>query len=364
QGVDAAHAMGIIHRDLKPENLFLTGTDDNFVKILDFGISKFDATTGVAGLTLDGSPMGTPYYMSPEQVRGDATIDARTDVYALGVVLYECLTGRKPFVADTLPRLIVLIHEGRYTAPSEVRPDLPKEWDSIVARAMAMDRGDRFASAASMAQALRGTGQSIAPVTIAGAQSSTTAGLMAPDRGTPALTPDVFSKPFQVERTHGLGQTPASRLGKRIFAIGIATGVLALAILGVVHRLNRSSQAEFAPAVQFSMDAAPAVTVPGHGRLAVQGVAKPSPESKNAVTTAAVNVDVVATPVSQLSTAPKATPPSNVVPGAGRSGATSAIASGSAHSHALPSSSAVAPGLTDQGKTRAAKYGLSESNPF
>ena len=114
-GVQAAHDAGIVHRDLKPENLFVIERDHRpFVKILDFGISKFDPqlTGGEMSMTREGTSLGTPLYMPPEQVRGDKRIDARADVYALGVILYECVTGRRPYEAETLAHLAVLIHEG------------------------------------------------------------------------------------------------------------------------------------------------------------------------------------------------------------------------------------------------------------
>ena len=154
-GVSAAHSTGIVHRDLKPENLFLLKGSRPFVKILDFGISKFDpALTGAQGITLDGSTLGTPFYMPPEQVRGDKSIDAQADIYSLGVILYECLAGARPFEADTLPHLAVLIAEGKYIPPRVKRPELPADLDAVVARAMASDRNQRYRSVDELRAAL------------------------------------------------------------------------------------------------------------------------------------------------------------------------------------------------------------------
>lgn len=149
-GVHAAHNAGIVHRDLKPDNLFITeGADGRpFVKILDFGISKFDPQkTGGLQLTQEGAALGTPYYMPPEQIRGEGSLDARADVYALGVILYECLAGVRPFEAETLPHLAILIHTGQPKPITEHRPDLPPGFASLVHAAMASDRGQRMQSA-------------------------------------------------------------------------------------------------------------------------------------------------------------------------------------------------------------------------
>jgi serine/threonine protein kinase len=155
-GIQAAHDAGIVHRDLKPENLFVTERQGRpFVKILDFGISKFDPNrSGELSVTREGAALGTPYYMSPEQILGSRAVDHRTDVYALGVVLYECLTRQKPFLAETLPMLTVLIHEGRYTPIGALRPDLPAVFGDIVARALQRQPEDRFQSARELASAL------------------------------------------------------------------------------------------------------------------------------------------------------------------------------------------------------------------
>jgi eukaryotic-like serine/threonine-protein kinase len=158
EGVEAAHAAGIVHRDLKPDNLFLVPqrAAPPFVKLLDFGISKFTAeSAGAAKLTGEGMALGTPLYMSPEQVRGEGDVDGRADVYALGVILYECVSGEAPFEAASLPHLMVLIHEGRVTPLAERRPDLPTALYKLVARAMATEREQRLPSARALRDALR-----------------------------------------------------------------------------------------------------------------------------------------------------------------------------------------------------------------
>jgi serine/threonine protein kinase len=155
-GIQAAHDAGIVHRDLKPENVFITTRDGApFVKILDFGISKFDeGRTGALGITEEGSVMGTPYYMSPEQVCASTSIDARTDIYALGVMLYECACGERPYDGSYLGQLAVLIHQGKATPLGVRRPSLGPSFCDVVHRAMAVDRDQRFPTARDLADAL------------------------------------------------------------------------------------------------------------------------------------------------------------------------------------------------------------------
>jgi serine/threonine-protein kinase len=155
-GVAAAHAAGIVHRDLKPDNLFVVDVEGRpFVKILDFGISKFDQNqTGGMALTKEGAAMGTPYYMSPEQIRGIANLDARADVYALGVILYECLAGKRPFESDVLTHLAILIHAGDAQPLEQIRQDLPPGFADLVRHAMASDRDKRLQSALELRQRL------------------------------------------------------------------------------------------------------------------------------------------------------------------------------------------------------------------
>jgi|HubBroStandDraft_1064217.scaffolds.fasta_scaffold04949_2 eukaryotic-like serine/threonine-protein kinase len=157
EGIEAAHRAGIIHRDLKPDNLFLTNLEGRpFVKILDFGVSKFLATRlGESTGTRAGMVYGSPAYMSPEQIVGQLDIDARSDVYSLGVVLFQSLTGRLPFDA---PNIQVLTARMLNEAPipiESIRQDLSPALVYVVKRALATAREHRFATAWAMAEALK-----------------------------------------------------------------------------------------------------------------------------------------------------------------------------------------------------------------
>jgi serine/threonine protein kinase len=150
-GLHAAHARGIIHRDLKPDNIFLCPTEHGLqVKLLDFGISKF---YGHDRLTQTGEVLGTPRYMSPEQLGAEPDIDARVDVYALGVILYEALAGKPPFLASTPTDLIIAILHGKVAPLRSARPDAGAGVEAVVMRAMAKVREARFDTAMGLAEA-------------------------------------------------------------------------------------------------------------------------------------------------------------------------------------------------------------------
>jgi eukaryotic-like serine/threonine-protein kinase len=155
EGVAAAHGQGIIHRDLKPDNIFVcvgsTGSLDD-PRVLDFGISKFD--DGAAALTSTGAPMGTPYYMCLEQMRGQRDLDVRVDVYAMGVVLYEAIAGRRPYHADSMSALAIALLTTTPPPLDALRADLPAGLSEIVMRAIARDRDDRHPSMRALIEAL------------------------------------------------------------------------------------------------------------------------------------------------------------------------------------------------------------------
>jgi serine/threonine-protein kinase len=149
-----AHAYGIVHRDLKPENVFLVeGDEGEIAKVLDFGIAKHDAYSLRDKTTKTGSFLGTPFYVSPEQARGKPT-DHRSDLWSLGVIAFQCLTGRPPFESEALGELMGMILYDDIPMPSQRNPELPPEIDAWWKRAAARDREQRFESAKDLADAL------------------------------------------------------------------------------------------------------------------------------------------------------------------------------------------------------------------
>jgi serine/threonine-protein kinase len=154
--LDASHARGVVHRDLKPENVFLVegGGRRDFVKVLDFGLAKLTGGDAAAEEARSGMVMGTPQYMAPEQCEGRTEIDGRADVYALGVLLYEMLTGALPFRGERSGDILVKQVTMRPPSARALVPGLPEALDAIIERALAKDPGRRFPSMAAFRAAL------------------------------------------------------------------------------------------------------------------------------------------------------------------------------------------------------------------
>jgi eukaryotic-like serine/threonine-protein kinase len=153
----AAHEKGIIHRDLKPDNIFLSQRAGMppVAKLLDFGISKASQIEDTAvDLTRTGMVMGTPYYMAPEQARGDRTLDHRVDLWAVGVVLYEALSGRRPFVARNYNALLVQILTSRHRPVADYKPALPQGLSEVIDKALSKMREDRWQTAGELQEVL------------------------------------------------------------------------------------------------------------------------------------------------------------------------------------------------------------------
>jgi eukaryotic-like serine/threonine-protein kinase len=155
QGVAEAHAVGLVHRDLKPANLFLVrrrgGTDT--VKVLDFGVSKMEDKGGQL-LTITSSILGTPQYMSPEQIRSAKHVDARTDQHALAMILYEMLTLEPPYKGEIMTAILVAVATRPPPRASALRPEVPPELDAAIIRALAKEPKDRFPDLGGFAAAI------------------------------------------------------------------------------------------------------------------------------------------------------------------------------------------------------------------
>ena len=200
EGLDYAHYKGVIHRDIKPANIMIAG--DGTVKIMDFGIAKAGA-----GLTHTGEVLGTPNYMSPEQVRG-RVLDGRTDLFSTGVMLYEMLTGEKPFNANSVTTIIYKIINEVPPPPRELDASIPSGMSAVIAKAMAKSPDERYQSGSAMAAALEdpftlsnelvpGTADGAAVTThfFSATGSSAPAGIQNTISGTAVLTPVAVAEP-------------------------------------------------------------------------------------------------------------------------------------------------------------------------
>jgi serine/threonine-protein kinase len=261
-----AHSLGIVHRDLKPANLFLHRYKDGrcVIKVLDFGISKLEAP-GEMDSTKTGQMMGSPKYMSPEQMLSMRDVDRRSDIWSLGAILYELLAGRPPFVADTTPRVCALVLHADPALPSALRPDLPIELERAVMRCLQKEPNRRFASVAELVDAL----SAFAPPPDASVTRSGGAfpvpsllGSTPPPSGTPApITLD--ERPAR--RAAGDAETRLEgaprRGGSRRLAALLFAAAVVVVLVAIYVTQRRSAVAAQTPADSASaVQAAPAAT--------------------------------------------------------------------------------------------------------
>ncbi|WP_437684833.1 protein kinase domain-containing protein [Sorangium sp. So ce176] len=201
-----AHQLGIVHRDVKPDNIFLLDVEGElFVKVVDFGVAKRvqGAPQGELGVTSTGHVLGTPLYMSPEQLLSAKHVDFRADLWGLAVVVYHALTGQVPFTGETLGALSVVLHTGIFTPPSALRPELSPAIDAWMKRALALDPAARFGSARQMAEALEHAVLGIARAAFTNDPSSAGDRLSHAGAARVASQPVLFGPPTPVPAAQG-----------------------------------------------------------------------------------------------------------------------------------------------------------------
>jgi eukaryotic-like serine/threonine-protein kinase len=216
EALEAAHQLGVIHRDVKPGNIFLAQQGIYIIpKLIDFGLSKLVRRdpNDRAPTTGGGMPLGTPYYMSPEQARGDNEIDGRTDIWSIGVVLYECLTGHLPYEGATVPTVLLKIANER-PRPVDEHTDVPGELAAIVHRALEPERDRRWDSMTAMLHAIRDFRAPMLSVAATATSVSGTMRAVAPlaDPETSAPPVILMRSPVVVERLTWQPRTPAPAL--------------------------------------------------------------------------------------------------------------------------------------------------------
>jgi serine/threonine protein kinase len=274
EAVAEAHAAGIVHRDLKPQNLFLTRTVGGSpkLKVLDFGVSKAIGLTsgGMGALTRTRAMLGSPLYMAPEQMRSSRDVDARADIWALGVVLFELLTGRWPFEAETMPELCLKVVTDPPQSLAALRPETPPEFVALIECCLEKDPARRFANAAELATGLEPFVPPASRILAEHARLALQTGprLQGPPRAasTPTHVPTLASHeaPRAPSLPSGWGgslQASASRAGGHRRVVGWSIGAVVVAavaalLLVLLGRREPSPRALAAPPA--ASDSAPA----------------------------------------------------------------------------------------------------------
>jgi hypothetical protein len=266
----AAHQAGIVHRDLKPDNIYLVPDAETAigerVKLLDFGIAKLgDASVGALARTSAGTIMGTPYYMAPEQCRGDSALDHRADLYALGCVLYEMLAGRPPFTGEAAGAILGAHIHVAPTPLRQIAPDAPVELESLVMRLLAKDPAARPPSAEAVVAELAAFGQRAGQPSGAFAAAAPPPGWSVPSGVSTTLGGAagqvataghrIPSQPGQPPRRSGAFGAVLAIAGALVVGAGIIVGAL-------VYTGQKPSAAVQPPTQPEVADAAPAATPP------------------------------------------------------------------------------------------------------
>jgi len=283
-----AHAAQIVHRDLKPENLFVARALDgtSTIKVLDFGISKQrgQSTGATRNLTNPASALGSPNYMPPEQMRAPRDVDARADLWAIGAILYELLTGRQAFAGESLPEVCAKVMDSVPTPAQELRADLPPRLVEAVNRCLEKEPMARFADVSELAAALAPFGSAAAPASLlriervlSGAHAPTVANSNLPQVVTPfsrPVTPRVSEQPT-IET-----KSPTITTGAAVALLGSGHGsrrpLLIVALLALLGTAGALVLAEYGTSGSASVPVPPPVSVVAAARPTVEPTPEPS----------------------------------------------------------------------------------------
>lgn len=366
RAMSVVHDKGIVHRDLKPANVFMhrPGTGAVVPKVLDFGISKVTTTEGEmkpSGLTQTGYVLGSPMYMSPEQAASDKTIDARSDIHALGVLLWECLVGNPPFEGDNYNTLVVQIMATERPALEGVMPGVSRGLAAIVGKAFAIKREDRYQTASALAEALdaeldrmrhvrvldtrngaeaffgllaRGgeppppsVGSSTTSAHAVPARSTVRIGSDPPPRDMDVSSADTLAVPGLPAQTQGPAQSVVTGPSSgRFLLVGLgAVALVGLGVGGALWQMSEEPTEDVAPAADSVLE--PAAAPPEAGSSAAVASAPPvassaaldplvdsAPPSTVSVPVAVPAVTAPSRPASTRTAAPTASPTSKPSP--------------------------------------------------
>jgi serine/threonine-protein kinase len=318
-GLAAAHRAGIVHRDLKPDNIFIlkekAGKAD-FCKIIDFGISKFQPLNNDGmRMTRTGMMMGTPYYMSPEQASGTHDADHRSDLYAIGVMMFEATTGQVPFDAATFNQLLFKIVLDEVPRPEMLQPDLDPAFASLISKAMARDLNQRFQSADDFIKAIDGWLQQGKAVTVPPSADARAMSLLHPRTTQGEATAEVKTGTGGTWATSQVDEIPKKKSNLGLM-LGIA-GVLVVGSAGAVIALGSGSNEPAAPPEAASSNTPSAPTPPVEQQAAPkppEPSIPPPPEAPASVAPEPAPTVSVAAPVAPTPRprpTPKTAPPSS-----------------------------------------------------
>jgi serine/threonine-protein kinase len=300
EAIANAHALGIVHRDLKPGNLFCTQRSDGrySIKVLDFGISKVATPEGRGHqLTATSTLMGSPLYMSPEQMQRSKGVDARTDIWSLGVILFQLLTGRPPFAAEALTELAIKVANEPAPPLRAHRPEAPEGLDRVIARCLEKDRSQRFQTVGELAVALREFGSEQAPASVerilgtlrnAGAmrgelaaeESALSATVPSPAAGkTPPRMESSWVEAAPVSSTHPRRTLRAGAVASISVAVGLVVFLVA-----VGARYGAWNAAQTASPASMAIEAAPSAGPPPSVAMVPSEGADSAPVAASVVT--------------------------------------------------------------------------------